>query len=611
MEFFFKTLGGQEYAAEESDYDMVRYIDASRPSEVKLIVPSTKAVIPKGWVRAVEDGQTRFVGYVSRKPSISGGKQTVECRGAEAQLWHRYFGRYGWQGKILSYDQIYTRLAHVFSSDPPYQDYDRFGMKGSIGMLWYANSKLSPGKYWRQHYLPWPSATYDRWESHGPLYLQDYDYWIFRIPGAGKKSRFGTSNIYLNGSLLTEQASFAALKASSDMGICRDDEDLWIKIVDAEGVYIGEQNNIIFADKAIDTLIRCGTIDDSDDWIRGNIDVQHTDLIGETICKIASIHDLNIRWGYKDWLCYCSALGDFEDDGVFEIRSQECDKIEYETNSDYAPDALIGLGFGSKEVRQTHSIIDMRPGAAFLEKNFEVSNGFSDYHGNMPDLLTAEWKLLQNTDIIKVTSRNYDYLLPGHLVDLLVEGEQPRNLQVAKIQFKKGKSTAITIGSRDSDIIDAMEALKEASSVYEDQQFCEWGTLTSVSGNITIGDLDHADTGFTTGSFTLPAWNADMKMRLVLNVGISPPANTYINKVYCTFWVCMHSSTSGIDNHVVTNGGTQWYLLGDTVNGIDVTDWANWGGTNYIRVHCRYRGVWPSSLPVLTASVSGKTYYRY
>jgi hypothetical protein len=285
------------------------------------------------------------------------------------------------------------------------------------------------------------------------------------------------------------------------------------------------------------------------------------------------------------------------------------------------PDALIGLGYGESYVRQVHSAVDLSwPGGAFIEKNYPIKNGFADVDivsgvtrfGNMYSLMDAAWIQERNKDIIKVSGKNFNNLIPGNTVSLALLYDQVKNLQVAKVLLKSGSSAEISLGNRESDILDAMTALKESSDVYVDKSMVVIGYTSTMTGDITIGDLDTADTAFTTAALTLPARPAATdRPRFVLDVSIRPKDGSYDKPVYCTVWVCMASATGSLDTNWIMGGGSQWYLLGDSVNGIDATDNCNWGGTNYIRVHCRYRGYWDGAAPVLTCSVKGTTYGRY
>jgi hypothetical protein len=624
LEWLFKTFGGQEYAVDVFDWEFTRVLDASRPSEARLVASRNDVIIPKGWVRAVEDSQTRFIGYVSRRPGLSGSRQTVECKGVEQLLWNRYCGRYGYMGSLAGADGVmFTRLAHIFNSDSPNQGYDRYQMKGCIGLIWYANSKIPHGFGQRRRYVPLPYDNYPVREAHGPIQLFYASSSIMRLPGGGKLSRLGTSNIYINGSLFPEVASFANLAASSDMGIYRDDLDLYLKISDTSGTYIGDyKNNSFLADNAFDTKIRAGLLDNPDDDLYGPLDLDHTDTFGDAFLAVAELHNKNIRWRYgNDYLCYMDVLNDFSDDGLFSIKEEDCDRVEQESNTSLVPDALIGLGYGSKYCRQIHSAVDLSaPYGAFIEKNYEIKNGFADVDivsgverfGNMYALMDAAFVDERGKDIITISGKNFKDLIPGNAVALALRNEQIRNFEVSKVQLRKDNAPTISLGNRASDILDAMRALKESSDVYIDKSMVEIGYTSVMSGDITIGDLDTADTAFTTASFTLPSRPvATDRPRFILDIGIRPKDGSYDKPVYCTLWVCMASATGSIDSYWIMGGGSQWYLLGDTFNGIDATDNCNWGGANYVRVHCRYRGYWDGAAPVLTCTVKGTCFGRY
>ncbi len=601
----------KEYQVEASDWELTRYLDASRPSQGKVVVPRKTPAIKKSWIRAVEDGQTKFLGYISRKPAISGAKKTIEVRGVEALLWERYAGNYGYPGN--DFDIPYIRLQHIFSSDPPNQGYDRWHIKGSIGLLWYAQSKIPLGRgYFTKGYVPFPYGGDPRpLPIRGPWHLFDFDEWVYRLPGGGKKSRLGTKNIYINGSLITEEATYAAMKASSSMAIYRDDNDLYAKPYDSSGLYLGELNNDWFADMAFDCRIRLGTLDKYDDYITAPLKTGFN-RIGDILTSIAPIHDLNVRWRYAGNICYMDVLEDFDDDGIFSIKGEDCEEINYEMQAELEPDCVLCLGEGSDQVRQALSVVDLSPGGAYIEKISEFDGGFADPYGSLHDLALAEWHDTRKGELITVQGKDFGCLIPGNTVELETDEDGKIEYTIHRVLLQARKSPTISLGGREVDIIDAVRSQNKASNIYLQQGLVEMGSTTPASGNITIGDLDTADTPYTSPSFTAPAYStvSGRKPRWLLDVTISPPANTYIPQVFCTFWVCVYSSTTGIDTWVVPNGGTQWYLLCDSVNKIDITNWINWGGTNYIRVHCRYRGYWSGTAPVCTCSISSKLYAR-
>jgi len=613
MEWFITDRAGQEIALDVSRYELSRFLDASRPAQAKIAAAESSPALFKQWLRAEEDGDTIFSGYISGRPAVDSGKMVIEGRGVEALLWQKACGNYGYPSKDVINNINYARLSHLFSSDPPDQGYDRYRLKGCIGLLWAAASKIPPGRgYFTKGYVPFPyggdagiSAT------RGPWVLFDYTNWIFRLPGGGTNSRIGSAPIYINGSLMTEEVSLSALKSSSALSVYRDAQDLYMKPLESGLQYLGELNNDYFASYAFDTRVRLGNLDNPDTAIEGPVSTKHTDKFGDVAVKLATIHGLNVRYRYQGYLARMDFLEDFEDDGLFEIQKEDYHKATPEPNASPAPDALIGLGHGSKEVRQVHSVCNLEPGGAFLEATAEYAEAFNDPYGSLYALTLEEWEQLQTEDIFNLTSDRLNHLIPGNPVLLEKEDGSIIEAQVAKVVRRSGKATSISIGGREKDLIDAAQAMASASSLFQAKNMIEVGGTASASGNITIGDVDSADTPYTSASFTAPAYAtyAGGRPRWLLDVGISAPANTYFYPGYCTFWVCVHSATATLDSYTVPRSATQWYLLGDSVTGIDITDNINWGGTNYIRIHCRFRGSW-STLPTLTCSISSKLYIR-
>jgi hypothetical protein len=612
MDWYITAPGGQEYFVDASDWELTRVLDASRPSEGKIVIPRSTPALKKSWVRAEEDGQNRFLGYISRHPSISGAKQNVEVRGVEALLWQCHTGNYGYMAAVAG--TPFTRLQHIFSSDAPTQGYDRWRQKGAIGLIWYANSRIPPGRgYFTKGYVPYPyGGEASGLVARGPWVLFDFSRYIYRLPGGGTNSRIGSAPIYLNGSLMAEKETYADLQSSSDISCYRDTADLFVKIYDTAGLYLGELNNEFFANNWRDTKVRLGQLDRYDTYLDAPFRVGHENLIGDLLLGIAEVHEQNVRWRYcNDGICRMDVLEDFEDDGVFDIIEADCEKIEFITSSEMEPDALIGLGHGSSHVRQTHSIVNLAPGGAFFETNETFDGGFNDPYGSMFSLTKAKWDSMQRGELIQITSRNHDYLQPGNMANLHLSDECLQSKAVHKILLKSGSSAVISLGGREYDIIDAIRAKRDISNAYLAQSLYELTDNASNSGNITIGDLDTADTPYTTpGAYALPARDLKDLPVWLIDVSIKAPSKTVARTPICTFWICVHTSTTGIDNYAIPNAGTQWYQLGETVEGIDLTQFATWGGSNYVRVHCRFRGYWDTTPPACTCSIESRIYAR-
>lgn len=614
MDWYFSTPSGQEYFVDAVDWSLDRVLDASRPSEGKITVPRSITALKKCFVRAEEDGQTKFLGFISRKPSISGSKKQVEMRGVEALLWHRRLGNYGYMAKVAEWP--FTRLQHIFSSSTPGQAYDRWQQKGNIGLIWFANSKMPPGRgLFSQRYTstecPWgvePAGL----QALGPWQLFNYDNYIYKFPGGGSNSRIGNASIYMNGSLMTEVSSYANLVASAALSCYRDTQDLYIKILEAGNLYLGELNNDFFAANAFDTKVRLGTLDNYDTVLDAPFRIGHNDIPGDILLGIAEVHGLNVRWRYSnDGYCYMDVLDDFSDDGLFDILEVECEKIDYEQSSELEPDSIMGLGNGSQHVRQVMSYCDLTPGMAYIESSEEFDGGFSDARGSLFNLVRAKWDSIQRGEIIKVESSKYEHLLPGNPCRVILSDEISDEVAVHKISRRAGKPASISLGGREFDIIDAVRAKRSVGNAYQSQSLYALTYGGSNSGTMVIGDLDTADTPYTVpGPLTIPAYDANDLPRWLIDVSLKAPSTVYARTPICTFWVCVHTDTTDIDSWAVPSGATQWYQLGETVQGIDLSEFAVWGTGNYVRIHCRFRGYWADTPPTVDVSVDSKIYAR-
>jgi hypothetical protein len=114
MEWLLEDRAGIEYAIDVDSWKLERFYDDSKvkPSEATIEVPRRVPAFDKQWIRAVEDGQTKFLGYISRKPKITSiEKKTITASGIEALLWKCPCPKLSYYAEFVDLQQVFDHIA--------------------------------------------------------------------------------------------------------------------------------------------------------------------------------------------------------------------------------------------------------------------------------------------------------------------------------------------------------------------------------------------------------------------------------------------------------------------------------------------------------------------
>jgi len=612
MQWYHTTPEGQESAIDCIDWSYDTFYDAVTPraAEAQLVVGRDCPVIEKQYVRAEEEGQTVFLGFVSRKPSLSGEQKGVECRGVEGQLQKRVCPKLTYSGGASISG---TTLQHLFADKPPWIQPDTASTYEEPGLLNAANSLMPPGWIAPEFLTPIPAGL-EQGVVHGPRW---YTGGVIKFRFCGKKSRIGTSQIYHDWHIFEEYQTYEALIASTTAGIYRDDVDLWMRIPTGTlpGIYdtgFGYVYGNFFALNAFDTKVRRGIIDLATTLLTVPLTVGFGDTVMDILCNVAEFHKQHVRFRYEnDGFCYMDVKANWDADGIVDIYESECDLIEYPADSDLQVDALIGLGAGEGQFQAAYSVFDTRPGKAFLVETETFENAMEDYSGNLAPLITLSWDERRAKQAIQVTNSNGDYdgIKPGQTVRLHVDGEPATLYQVFQVS-RSAKSTVISIGNRTKDILDAKRADQAINSNYLVDDLLEIGSFSS-SGIIGVGDWNHPDVAFTSEPIYLPAW-ADFvayNPAVMLEISLSLREGHYIPAdISSMLYACgsIDPTFADMEAHRIPNTETIQYMLGKSVTA-NIMGNVTWGVANYFRIHCILNGVWPAERRTRTDIIAGIT----
>jgi hypothetical protein len=142
------------------------------------------------------------------------------------------------------------------------------------------------------------------------------------------------------------------------------------------------------------------------------------------------------------------------------------------------------------------------------------------------------------------------------------------------------------IGGRRSDLIDAFNGRGALDRVYLNEYLVQYGKTVTASGTaFQISDKTHSCAGASL-NVTIPAdvYEPDLSHRVTLDVSISAD----IPPVACTAIVQVNGSSNMLSQ-------PRHYLLGDPINGLDITALCNYGAQSTIVVWVVKNGEWPGA----------------
>ncbi|MCK9571068.1 hypothetical protein M0R72_19120 [Candidatus Pacearchaeota archaeon] len=590
VEWFLEDSSGVEYAIDVDEYGLTRFYDEGkvRPSEASITVPRRVPALDKQWIRMVDDGQTRFLGYLSRKPTISSiHKKILVARGVEALLWEC-------PCPVLSYAYNSTTMTQLFS-DAAYP-----------GLIYAANSHIPPG--WLEDSRP--AETVDEWLAHGPAVIYDETNAIVKYENCGTKSRMGSTAINVNGVAYTNYASYA-LMAAADRATYRDAEDLYIHFWSGGAPEYGYRNLPLFAANAFDTRVRRGVID-STYTFNTPIQVGPENMVGDMLAGIATVHGLNLRPRYVGKLCYLDALEDFSDDGIFDIPEEHCTKINFKNINAVQLSALTGLGAGPRLFKQVQSILDVTPGGAFIRDTVDCEKGYYDADGNLCVLATNEWEAIRSPEVVEIETDMHDYIPLGADARLLIEGEKTNTYQVRKVAKNSKSSTKIELGARSKDILDAMAAQSAVGNAYATEEMPEFFTPGTKTGVLTIGATNKTAVPFVSSAFAMPAWAtvSAYNPRVLLDLSLTiTDGYIFAYNTVAQFKVAVGTDTTWTQDDSVLQSETPFYIVAkDDLNGIDITRKITWGTNNYLYIITSLLGALANAGDFSDLNVSAKIY---
>jgi hypothetical protein len=549
-------------------WSLKEYQDAHRAAEFTINCARQVPVQRYAHVIAKEDRRVLFRGYVA-KPRIKNIKtRELQCKGEEDLLLKRYTGRYAYQAST-------HYLAHAFQSDMPSQTADSYGLTGSIGMLAMANSMIP----FNGNVLTTGTIHYDWW-----AYGSD---WIYKLAGLGLNSRIGAANIYAEGVLLPRVDSFAELQAT-EISCWSDANDLWVRLDDG-GTDETLNHNFgpkitMLAENCYDTGIRMGQIDLDDTLLTGNLQLNY-DRILDTLIDLAEFYGLNPRFRRDANCTYLDALDD-PTGTEFTIGEENIEEITQAYNSDQLVHALFGKGVGSRDSQHVYTPSNHAWKGIWIEDSMDADEGYLDALGNLKPYIDAEYALRLDDEMFTVVPTP-DW---GHfpecydVVRLKLNGEAERALWVASAKIDSKGKYEMEIGGRKSDLIDAFNSKSALNRTYYNEYLTEYGkAITNSGSDLQLGDYTHGWCGGGSVSVTVPAAvkEDDWSHRVTMDVSIT----TDQSPVSCMILIQI-------------NGGSNFlmqpkhYLLGDSIQNLDITRYVNYGSASTVGIWIMKNGDW-------------------
>ena len=549
---------------EADSWDLREYADASKAAEFSIKCSRKIPIQRWAHVVATEGNDVLFRGYVTSPRIKNINTRELVCKGEEHLLLRRFTGRFSYQASA-------RYLAHVFQSDAPSQTADSYGVTGNVGMLFMANSLIP----YYGNVLTTGTPAYDWWAEGAD--------WIYKLSGLGTASRIGTANIYAEGKLLPRQSTYAALQATA-ISCYSDASDLWVRLDNASyNVGFGPRY-CMFAENAYDTGVRMGTIDLGSTVLTGNTQLNFTRIL-DILIDFAEFYNLNPRFRRGKDYTYFDALDD-PVESEFVLPEENIAKITQQYNEDSKVHALIGKGTGSEDVQQIYAPSDHTWKGIWIADTMDIEDGYLDSLGIAKPFVNAEYSYRQADEKFSITpTPDWGHMpRPFSMIRLKLDGEAEKLLQVMSARRDEAGNYDMEIGGRDSDILDAFNGRDSLDRVYLEDYLTEYGEAISLDGeDFVLGDTTHGTCTGASGTVLIPAavYESDWSHRVTLDIS----TKTNASPVSCMMII----EINGASNFLCQ---PRHYLLGETISGLDITRYCNYGTNTAISVWIQKNGEW-------------------
>ena len=564
MEILITNAEKEPIEIEADSWDLREYADASKAADFSIKCSRKIPIQRWAHVVATEGNDVLFRGYVSSPRIKNINTRELICKGEEHLLLRRFTGRFSYQASA-------RYLAHVFQSDAPSQTADSYGVTGNVGMLFMANSLIP----YHGNVLTTGTPAYDWWAEGAD--------WIYKLSGLGTNSRIGTADIYAEGKLLPRQSTYAALQATA-LSCYSDASDLWVRVDNvAYNVGFGPRY-CMFAKNAYDTGIRMGNIDLGSTILTGNSQFNFTRIL-DILIDFAEFYNLNPRFRRGKDYTYFDALDD-PTESEFILPEENISKITQQYNEDSKVHALIGKGTGSDDVQHIYTPSNHAWKGVWIEDTIDVEDGFLDSLGILKPFVNAEYAFRQADDKFSITpSPDWGHMpRPFSMIRLKLDGETEKLLQVMSARRDEAGNYDMEIGGRDSDILDAFNGRDSLDRVYIEDYMTEYGEAISLSGeDFVLGDTTHGTCTGAAGTVLVPAavYEADWSHRVTLDIS----TKTNAAPVSCMMII----EINGASNFLCQ---PRHYLLGESISGLDITRYCNYGTNTNISIWIQKNGEW-------------------
>lgn len=567
MEILVTNAGKEPIEIEADSWDLQEFADASRAANFSIKCSRKTPVQRWAHVVATEGNDVLFRGYVASPKIKNINTRELVCKGEEHLLLRRFTGRFSYQASARVLD-------HVFQSDAPSQTADTYGVTGNVGMLFMANSLIP----YHGNVLTTGTPAYDWW-------AMGVD-WIYMLTGLGLDSRIGNADIYAEGKLLPRQSTYAALQATA-ISCYSDANDMYVRLDNAAyNVGFGPRY-CMFAENAYDTYIRKGNIDLPSTVLTGNTQLNFTRIL-DVLIDFAEFYGLNPRFRRGKDYTYFDALDD-PVESEFILPEENIAKISQQYNEDNKVHALIGMGTGSQDVQQIYAPSDHTWKGIWIANTLDVEDGFLDTLGTLKPFVDAEYVYRQADEKFSITpSPDWSHKpRPYSMIRLKLDGEAERLLQVMSAKRDDAGNYDMELGGRDSDILDAFNGRDSLERVYLEDYMTEYGEAITMSGeDLYMGDTTHGTCTGASGSVTVPAavYESDWSHRVTLDINIT----TNAAPVSCMMVVEINGASNFLcqPRHV---------LLGESITGLDITRYCNYGTATTIAIWIEKTGEWPGA----------------
>jgi hypothetical protein len=542
-----------------SDYKLSMYKDIRRSREFQFTAPKSAedgmvAYPPEfSEILVYDDGILSFRGYVERN-EIKSSNRICYCKGVEELLRYRVTPRFNYCFADYTLDKLMRDSHSATTTD-------------GMGLLFVANSLMPPAS---------PYSIYDATDN------------IIKFEGAGWQSRLGKEPVMWQQTVdgvykLTQVTTVGDINAAGKYALTP--TDLYLRpttTTKSTHFHKYPQNGWIYAQDCFDTKIRLG--DCPTDEIQGGVNTGQS-IVRNLIADLVEAHGYTMRFredGVHTKLDVLEDSGRGEDVGLYTLVDDDLITLTRQGKTKPRSHALIGYSDGA----QYYSSVNFAHKGFFVVDTHEVSGGHADSEGILEPYTEDEMDARELDYLYRIETTRDLQVVPGDYINLQVTGTPRVLLPIEVLEKSSSEVLSLQLGGKIPDSVDMWRARSSMDSAYIDGYL--WVFREALTGSTTTKFADDVHDN-TAGSmnFVVPTGvkDSDKHSRILLDVSLS--ISSWVENQLHRWGVLITVDDKANQYTVV-----EQFLLGEAIQGLDVTDIVTANATNVVKVKVWMYGDW-------------------